>query len=240
MFQRKYATGTGADIHIPIIKVGVVDYALSADWTPVAGDVKISKDGGAAANIGTLPTALTMGNTAIWKFVFSNAELTAARIVVTVADATTKAVEDQTIIIETYGNASAQHAMDFDDAVRGGMTALPNAAADAAGGLVISDAGGLDIDGTNTNVSAILVDTAEIGAAGAGLTAVLSTAMTEAYGTDGSTFSAAQGLYQIWSLLAELNVSGAAVTCKKLDGTTTSFGLTTNSATDPSSITRSS
>lgn len=32
------------------------------------------------------------------------------------------------------------------DAVRGGMTALPNAAADAAGGIPISDAGGLDLD----------------------------------------------------------------------------------------------
>lgn len=32
------------------------------------------------------------------------------------------------------------------DGVRAGLTALPNAAADAAGGLVISDAGGLDID----------------------------------------------------------------------------------------------
>ncbi len=32
------------------------------------------------------------------------------------------------------------------DAVRGGMTALPNANADAAGGLPISDAGGLDLD----------------------------------------------------------------------------------------------
>lgn len=39
------------------------------------------------------------------------------------------------------------------DAVRGGMTALPNAAADAAGGLPISDAGGLDLDAklANTN-----------------------------------------------------------------------------------------
>ena len=35
---------------------------------------------------------------------------------------------------------------DPDDSVRMGMTALPNAAADAAGGLPISDAGGLDID----------------------------------------------------------------------------------------------
>ena len=42
--------------------------------------------------------------------------------------------------------------VDLSDAVRGGMTALPNANADAAGGLPISDAGGLDMD-------AILVDT---------------------------------------------------------------------------------
>jgi len=41
---------------------------------------------------------------------------------------------------------------DFDirDSVRGGLTALPNAAADAAGGLPISDAGGLDMDALNT------------------------------------------------------------------------------------------
>lgn len=35
---------------------------------------------------------------------------------------------------------------DPNDAVRFGLTALPNAAADAAGGLPISDAGGLDLD----------------------------------------------------------------------------------------------
>ena len=37
--------------------------------------------------------------------------------------------------------------IDLDDGVRAGLTALPNAAADAAGGLPISDAGGLDLDG---------------------------------------------------------------------------------------------
>jgi hypothetical protein len=36
---------------------------------------------------------------------------------------------------------------DPEDSVRLGLTALPNAAADAAGGLPISDAGGLDLDG---------------------------------------------------------------------------------------------
>ena len=42
---------------------------------------------------------------------------------------------------------------DPEDAVRLGLTALPNAAADAAGGLPISDAGGLDLDTklANTN-----------------------------------------------------------------------------------------
>lgn len=36
--------------------------------------------------------------------------------------------------------------VNLNDGVRAGLTALPNAAADAAGGLPISDAGGLDMD----------------------------------------------------------------------------------------------
>lgn len=67
-------------------------------------------------------------------------------------------------------------------------TALPAAVADAAGGLPISDAGGLDIDALATaaalatvdaNVDAILLDTAEIGAAGAGLTALATQASVD-------------------------------------------------------------
>lgn len=51
--------------------------------------------------------------------------------------------------------------VDYDpqDTVRLGLTALPNAAADAAGGLPISDAGGLDLDAQKADVAAILVDT---------------------------------------------------------------------------------
>jgi len=45
-----------------------------------------------------------------------------------------------------------------EDGVRLGLTALPNAAADAAGGLPISDAGAFDIDGISASniVSAVL------------------------------------------------------------------------------------
>lgn len=115
-FLRKYGTGTGADIYIPIIKRAVVDFALAADWTPAAGDVKVSKDGGAAANIGTLPTAVTMGNTAMWKFVFADAELQCKVLAITVADSATKAVEDQMLLVETYGHASAMYQPDLSAA----------------------------------------------------------------------------------------------------------------------------
>lgn len=47
-------------------------------------------------------------------------------------------------------------------------TALPNAAADAAGGLPISDAGGLDLDAQNSNVSAVKTKTDFLPSATAG------------------------------------------------------------------------
>ena len=62
---------------------------------------------------------------------------------------------DQTfcqIVVASANNAVAAPILiditdvDLRDSVRAGLTALPNAAADAAGGLPISDAGGLDLD----------------------------------------------------------------------------------------------
>ena len=58
----------------------------------------------------------------------------------------------------------------MEDLITRGLLALPAAAPGAAGGLIISNAGGLDADAQRADVGAILVDTAEIGAAGAGLT----------------------------------------------------------------------
>jgi len=115
-FYRKYGVGSGADIWLPIIKRGVVDGAVGADITFASGDVKVSIDGAAVANIGTLPVVLAAGNTAWWKFVFTDAELQGKRILVSVSDSATKAVEDQWFIIETYGHASAMYQADFSAA----------------------------------------------------------------------------------------------------------------------------
>ncbi len=163
-FLRKYNTAitatTAQSIKIPMVKRGVVDFAVGADWTPATGDVKVSKDGGAAANIATLPAAVAMGNTAYWEFVFSGTELSCGTLAVTIADSATKAVEDQSFLIETFGNASALYPMDWSDVVRMGLTALPNAAANAAGGLPISIAGALDLDEMNADIEAIQTSTA--------------------------------------------------------------------------------
>lgn len=118
-FTRLYATllvtGTTA-IKIPIVKRGSVDFAIGTDWTPANGDVKISKDGGAAANVTNLPTAVTMGNTAYWEFILTATELTCKCAVITVADAATKAVEDTQFNVETFGNSSAMYQWDMSAA----------------------------------------------------------------------------------------------------------------------------
>ena len=104
---RKYATATvaGTHIRIPVIKVGVADFAASGDWTPVATDTKISKDGGAQANLATAP-AYSNG---AWTLELTATELTCKQLEIMIVDAATKEVEDQAVIVETYGNVLAMH-----------------------------------------------------------------------------------------------------------------------------------
>lgn len=98
---RKY--GTATTIYFPLIDAGTNNFAVSGDYTHSSGDVKISKDGGAAATATNAPAAITMGNGGMWELDLTATEMQAKTIIVTIIDATTKAVEDQMIIIETYG-----------------------------------------------------------------------------------------------------------------------------------------
>jgi len=134
---------------------------MKANPTLAAGDVKISIDGGAFANLGTLPAATPASGVAI-KVTLSQAETNGDHLTIAFIDAAGAEWYDLFVHITPV------------TATRGlAGTALPAAAADAAGGLPISDAGGLDLDAQiGTDIDAILTDTAEIGAAGAGLTAV--------------------------------------------------------------------
>jgi hypothetical protein len=125
-------------------------------------------------------------------------------------------------------------------------TALPDAAADAAGGLPISDAGGLDLDAqVGTKINDILTDTgttldgripaalvggrmdANVGAISGDATAADN---LESY-TDGSEFMPVDAHQQ------DFSVSGTSLTTKKPDGTTdTAYSpktLTTDPAAEP-------
>jgi hypothetical protein len=72
------------------------------------------------------------------------------------------------------------------------------------------------------------------------VTGVLTTQMTEAYNTDGTAPTLAQALFLLISALTEFSISGTTITCKKLDGSTTSMTFTLDSSTAPTSRTRAS
>jgi hypothetical protein len=174
---RKY--GAAATVYFPLVDAGAVDF----EATPVtfaSGDTQISKDGGAFANCTNDPAHEGNG---IYSLVLTATEMEAAVVVVTVIDSATKAWEDQAIIIDTYGNASAQHAFDLDTAssaqtgdsyARLGAPAGASIAADIAtvDGVaddILTDTGTTlpgtlstiegKIDTVDGNVDSILVDT---------------------------------------------------------------------------------
>ena len=113
MILRKYNVAATID-GVPLVKRGSIDF--KANPTLAAGDVKISKDGGAFANLTTLP-AVTPASGEFVEIALSATEMQAARIAIKFIDQTApKEWEDQAVLIETYGHASAAHEFDLDTA----------------------------------------------------------------------------------------------------------------------------
>lgn len=113
-FLRKYGAAATID-GLVLIAGNDTDYKSSP--TLAAGDAKVSKDGGALANLATLP-AVTPAASRLVRISLSSTEMEAARVVILLVDQTTPHEwEDQLVIIETYGHAGAAHAFDLDTAV---------------------------------------------------------------------------------------------------------------------------
>ena len=101
-FLREYGTATTVNFHL--FEVDGVDFRVDA--AHAAGDTVIMKDEGAEANTSNGFTDEGTG----YSLALTATEMQAARIVIYVIDQTaTKVWLDDTIVIETYGNASAQH-----------------------------------------------------------------------------------------------------------------------------------
>ena len=131
---RKY--GVGTTIVFPLITAGGTDYLTGA--TDAGTDCQVIKDEGTST---TATNDFVEEGRGYYSLALTATEMQAARIVVTIIDAATKAYEDQSLIIDTYGNASAQHAFDLDTA---SVTVGTN-----------SDKTGYSISGTKTTLDAL-------------------------------------------------------------------------------------
>lgn len=105
---RKY--NAAATVLFPLVSRGLADLDTTATFA--AGDVKLIKDEGAAANTTNLPVHEGNG---IYSVALTATELSCARAGITIVDQTAPKVwEDQALIIDTYGDAAAQHELDLD------------------------------------------------------------------------------------------------------------------------------
>lgn len=108
-FLRKY--GVAATIPITLFEVDGVD--MRVDAVAATGDIKITKDEGAEADTSNL----FVDEGSKYSILLTATEMQAARISGILIDQTvTKVWLDTDFLIETYGNASAQHAFDLGTA----------------------------------------------------------------------------------------------------------------------------
>ena len=89
--------GIQQTFYFPLVNAADDDLSVSADYTPVAADCRISKDGGTWAQA----TNTIVDETEGWSITLSATEMQATRIHVNVIDAATKAVKDQSLVIHT-------------------------------------------------------------------------------------------------------------------------------------------
>lgn len=114
ILRKRNATCT---IYFPMIVRGAADFATNTDWTPASGDIEYSVDGGAFTTTATATPTHEGGG--IWSLAIAASEVNGRITVIKIVDQTaTKEVEDQSIIICTYGDDSAEiHLNDVADHV---------------------------------------------------------------------------------------------------------------------------
>jgi len=106
---RKY----GVEAKIPFVLYEVDGVDLRVDAADGGSDCTVMKDEGAEATCTN--DFVDEGNG--YSITLTATEMQAARIVVYIIDSATKVWLDDALIIETYGHASAQHALDLDTAL---------------------------------------------------------------------------------------------------------------------------
>lgn len=113
-YLRKY--GVEAKVNFVLYEVDGVDFRVDA--ADGGSDCSIMKDEGNEATC----TNDFVDEGKGYSLTLTTTEMQAARIVVYVVDSATKVWLDDSIVIETYGHASAMHAFDLDTATQSGSS----------------------------------------------------------------------------------------------------------------------
>lgn len=130
--------GAATPVYFPLIDAGANDFEDSP-VTFAAGDVQLSKDGGAFANATNTPAHEGQG---IYSLALTATEMGAATLVIAVIDQTSpKAWEDQCLLVGSYGHASARH-----ETLPANVEEINgNAVEHSSGYLKVKDASGNDV-----------------------------------------------------------------------------------------------
>lgn len=126
------------------------------------------------------------------------------------------------------------------DNLSGGAVALASGVSIASGGITTGSFASGAINAAAIAADAIGASELAADAVTEIVSGVLTTAMTEAYNTDGAAPTLAQALFLLISATTEFSISGTTITCKKLDGSTSAATYALDSATTPTSRTRAS
>ena len=238
--------------------------AFKANPTIAAGDFKVSTDGGAFANLATLPTVDPAGSIGV-KISLSSGEMNGDKQMVQCIDAAGAEWDDVLIFIDaTTANVddvvrstTPANALDItaggNAGIDWGNVANPTTAVDLSGTdiqLCDTVTANTDMRGTDSAAVASVATEARLAELDAGnlpadiaalndisVVDILTTAMTESYAVAGSAPTIAQALMMIQQQLGEFSISGTTLTVEKLDGTDAAT-FTLSDATNPTALIR--
>ena len=146
---RKYAVATTVDFALYKLD----GTGLKIDAASATGDVTLYRD---EASVETLDADAFTDEGAIYSLALSQAEMTAARIIVVIIDQSSPQVWlDKTLIVETYGNASAQHIFDLGLATQSVNLVADQSAATVGTVTTLTNKTGFSISGTKTTLDAL-------------------------------------------------------------------------------------
>ena len=101
--------GVTTTFNFPLVEYGFTDFKKESPAIYAVGDAQIKKD---ATAFGNTSNGFAHEGNGVYSLELTAAEMQAAKITVTVIDqSVSKEWEDQAIVIETYGHASAQHTL---------------------------------------------------------------------------------------------------------------------------------